>query len=107
MSRIGKKPVMAVPDGVEVTLNGQNVAAKGPKGELSVTLSDKVSVEKDDTGIIVSPIDKSMKSRSLWGSAARWSKISSSACRRVLTASWSFRASVIARRCRARRSSWR
>ncbi|MEC8177114.1 MAG: 50S ribosomal protein L6, partial [Pseudomonadota bacterium] len=64
MSRIGKKPV-TVPDGVEVTLSGQNVAAKGPKGELSVTLSDKVSVERDDTGIIVSPVDKSMKSRSL------------------------------------------
>ena len=66
MSRIGKKPV-TVPDGVEITLNGQNVAAKGPKGELSVTLSDKVSVEKDHTGIIVSPVDKSMKSRSFWG----------------------------------------
>ena len=66
MSRIGKKPV-TVPDGVEVTLSGQNVAAKGPKGELSVTLSDKVSVERDDAGIIISPVDNSMKSRSLWG----------------------------------------
>ena len=34
MSRIGKKPV-TVPDGVEVMLKGQNVAAKGPKGELT------------------------------------------------------------------------
>ena len=66
MSRIGKKPV-AVPDGVEVTLSGQNVAVKGPKGELSVTLSEKVTVEKDDNGIVVSPIDKSIKARSFWG----------------------------------------
>ena len=66
MSRIGKKPV-AVPDGVEVTLNGQNVAVKGPKGELSVTLSDKVSVAKDDAGITVAPVDKSIKARSFWG----------------------------------------
>ena len=66
MSRIGKKPV-TVPDGVEVTLNGQNVAVKGPKGELSVTLSDKVSVAKDDAGITVAPVDKSIKARSFWG----------------------------------------
>ena len=66
MSRIGKKPV-TVPDGVEVTLSGQNIAAKGPKGELSVTLSDKVSVAKDDAGITVAPVDKSIKARSFWG----------------------------------------
>ena len=63
---LAKKPV-AVPDGVEVTLSGQNVAVKGPKGELSVTLSEKVTVEKDDNGIVVSPIDKSIKARSFWG----------------------------------------
>ena len=66
MSRIGKKPV-TIPNGVEVTLDGQNVAVKGPKGELSVTLSDKVSVAKDDAGITVAPVDKSIKARSFWG----------------------------------------
>ena len=48
-------------------MSGQNVAVKGPKGELSVTLSEKVTVEKDDNGIVVSPIDKSIKARSFWG----------------------------------------
>ena len=33
MSRIGKKPI-PVPAGVEVTINGNDVAVKGPKGEL-------------------------------------------------------------------------
>ena len=35
MSRIGKKPI-AIPDGVEVTINGQHVTVKGPKGTLTV-----------------------------------------------------------------------
>ncbi|MGA9715372.1 MAG: 50S ribosomal protein L6, partial [Aeromicrobium sp.] len=36
MSRIGKYPV-TVPSGVEVTIEGQDVRVKGPKGELSLT----------------------------------------------------------------------
>jgi len=35
MSRTGKKPVAPV-SGVTVTINGQTVTAKGPKGEMSV-----------------------------------------------------------------------
>ena len=31
MSRIGKKPI-AIPDGVEVTVNGSHISVKGPKG---------------------------------------------------------------------------
>ena len=38
MSRIGKKPV-PVPSGVTATVSGQKVKVKGPKGELSFTLS--------------------------------------------------------------------
>ena len=41
MSRIGKKPV-AVPKGVTVSVNGQEVAVKGPKGELKHVLVDDV-----------------------------------------------------------------
>jgi ribosomal protein L6P/L9E len=40
MSRIGKKPV-DVPDGVTVTIDGQTVKAKGPKGELQTQLVDR------------------------------------------------------------------
>ena len=66
MSRIGKKPV-TIPQGVEVTLSGQQFAAKGPKGELAVILSDNVTVAQGDDGVIVSPINKSQTARSFWG----------------------------------------
>jgi large subunit ribosomal protein L6 len=66
MSRIGKKPV-PVPSGVDVSLNGQAVAAKGPKGELQAILSELVSVEQTDEGLVVSPRDKSQSARSFWG----------------------------------------
>ena len=38
MSRIGKKPI-AIPSGVSVTLDGQTIAVKGPKGELAYTVT--------------------------------------------------------------------
>lgn len=66
MSRIGKKPVV-IPQGVEVNLNGQILAAKGPKGELAVTLSEYVSVAQNDDGVTVTPIDKTQTARSFWG----------------------------------------
>ncbi|MGN0055321.1 MAG: 50S ribosomal protein L6 [Atopobiaceae bacterium] len=46
MSRIGKKPV-TVPAGVTVTINGSTVNVKGPKGELTRTFSDLVSLEQE------------------------------------------------------------
>ncbi len=66
MSRIGKKPI-AVPEGVDVTLNGNAVAVKGPKGELSAVLPERVTVEKSDAGVLVAPKDKSQTARSFWG----------------------------------------
>ncbi|MBU2135288.1 MAG: 50S ribosomal protein L6, partial [Alphaproteobacteria bacterium] len=41
MSRIGKKTV-PVPNGVQVTIAGQTVKVKGPKGELSWTVADEI-----------------------------------------------------------------
>ena len=66
MSRIGKKPV-AIPGGVEVTLNGRDMTVKGPKGSLNVILSNYVTVDKDDSGVTVTPVDKSQTARSFWG----------------------------------------
>jgi large subunit ribosomal protein L6 len=66
MSRIGKKPV-TIPQGVEVTLNGRQVAAKGPKGELAVVLSENVSIAQGDDGVTVAPINKSQAARRFWG----------------------------------------
>jgi large subunit ribosomal protein L6 len=66
MSRIGKRPV-AVPDGVEASVDGQLVRAKGPKGELAVRVIDDVSVAMTDDGIKVDPRSQTKRARSLYG----------------------------------------
>lgn len=53
MSRIGKKPI-EIPSGVDVTVNGQLVKVKGPKGQLEKTLHDTVKVDKDGSNVVVS-----------------------------------------------------
>ena len=52
MSRIGKQPVL-VPSGVDVTIDGQNVAVKGPKGSLALAVAEPISVDRNDDGAIV------------------------------------------------------
>ena len=52
MSRIGKLPI-AIPDKVEVAIDGHNVEVKGPLGTLSRELSQEVSVKIEDNQIIV------------------------------------------------------
>lgn len=47
MSRIGKKPV-TIPEGVEVTVNGQELKAKGKLGELTLQINDEVSAKLDE-----------------------------------------------------------
>ena len=52
MSRIGKAPI-AIPDGVDVTIEGNLVTVKGPKGELSRQVHDRVSVAVDEGNLVV------------------------------------------------------
>ncbi|MBI1366442.1 MAG: 50S ribosomal protein L6 [Alphaproteobacteria bacterium] len=66
MSRIGKKPV-PVPKGVTVSVDGQTVKAKGPKGELSFVVNDLCLVSLEDDKVSVQPVDKSKEARSQWG----------------------------------------
>lgn len=67
MSRIGKLPV-AVPAGVDITIDGQNVAVKGPKGALSLTVAEPIQIARADDGTIaVTRPDDERKSRSLHG----------------------------------------
>ena len=66
MSRTGKKPVAPV-NGVTVTINGRNVTAKGPKGELSLTLMDIVNVEQGSDGVVVTPANDTREARAAWG----------------------------------------
>jgi large subunit ribosomal protein L6 len=67
MSRIGRLPI-PVPSGVEVTLDGQAVTVKGPKGTLSHVVPAPITVERreDGTLVVVRPDDE-RESRSLHG----------------------------------------
>jgi len=66
MSRIGKKAI-PIPPGVSVTLDGQKVTVKGPKGELSWTVVDEIAVSQDAGGLAFTPHNDSQRSRSMWG----------------------------------------
>jgi large subunit ribosomal protein L6 len=67
MSRIGRLPI-PVPAGVEVTLDGQRVAVKGPKGSLAHTIAEPIKIEKAEDGTLhVTRPDDERASRSLHG----------------------------------------
>jgi len=66
MSRIGKLPVV-IPDGVEVTVEGQKVTAKGPLGTESVEIRPEISVKKEDKEIILTRNNEERKTRALHG----------------------------------------
>ncbi|MCC8929569.1 MAG: 50S ribosomal protein L6 [Rhodococcus sp. (in: high G+C Gram-positive bacteria)] len=67
MSRIGKLPV-TVPAGVDITIDGQNVAVKGPKGSLALTIAEPIQIARSDDGTIaVTRPDDERRSRSLHG----------------------------------------
>lgn len=67
MSRIGKQPV-PVPAGVDVNIDGQNISVKGSKGTLELTVSEPISVSRNDDGaIVVTRLDDERRNRSLHG----------------------------------------
>ena len=67
MSRIGKIPV-TVPAGVDVTISGQDVTVKGPKGTLALTISEPIAIEKaEDGSLSVTRPDDERRSRALHG----------------------------------------
>jgi large subunit ribosomal protein L6 len=66
MSRIGKKPV-AIPSGVTATIDNGALNVKGPKGALSVGLSELVTYKLDDSEIAITPANDSKAARSHWG----------------------------------------
>lgn len=66
MSRIGKLPI-GVPGSVTVNIDGQSVTVKGPKGELSLTVADPITVAVEEGQIIVSRPNEERDSRALHG----------------------------------------
>ncbi len=66
MSRIGKKSV-SLPSGVSASLSGQTVEVKGPKGTLSFTATDDITITIDGDSVGVAPRGSSKRARQQWG----------------------------------------
>ena len=66
MSRVGKLPI-EVPKGVDVTLSGQHVQVKGPKGRLEREFPPLVELVREDDQLRVKPRDETTKAKAMWG----------------------------------------
>ena len=66
MSRIGRMPI-DVPAGVTVSIDGQHVSVKGPKGELALTVSEPIQVSLEDNQVVVTRPNDERLSKSLHG----------------------------------------
>jgi large subunit ribosomal protein L6 len=68
MSRVGKHPI-DIPGGVNVTISGQRLTAKGGKGQMEATVMDEVEVTQEGSRVWVRPRDDSNRARAMWGTA--------------------------------------
>jgi large subunit ribosomal protein L6 len=66
MSKIGKKPV-PVPKGVTAAVEGANFRVKGPKGELTLALGDKVAAKIENDMVSVTSQGDSKQHKAAWG----------------------------------------
>lgn len=66
MSRIGKKPI-EIPSGVEITIDGQTVTAKGPLGTETVVVRPEIAVKIEDNHIILSKVGQTRETDALFG----------------------------------------
>ncbi|WP_395672700.1 50S ribosomal protein L6 [Phenylobacterium sp.] len=66
MSRIGKKAV-AVPNGVTVTLDGQSISVKGPKGQLAWTVPEEIEVRQEGGELQLSKRTENTRAQAMWG----------------------------------------
>ncbi|MDO8379851.1 50S ribosomal protein L6 [Phenylobacterium sp.] len=66
MSRIGKKAV-AVPSGVTVTISGQTIEVKGPKGQLSWTLPEEIVVKHEGAELNLTKSVENTRAQAMWG----------------------------------------
>ena len=66
MSRIGKKAV-EIPSGVSAAIDGGQLSVKGPKGTLSMPLSDNIKYDVAEGSISIQPANDSREARAFWG----------------------------------------
>lgn len=70
MSRAGKVPV-EIPQGVTVNISGSQLAVKGAKGELKMSIVPEVKIEMKDGKAWVNPVRKDNRGRAMWGTSQR------------------------------------
>jgi large subunit ribosomal protein L6 len=66
MSRIGRSPIL-VPAGVDVTIDGNHITVKGPKGQLELDIAGAITVRQEGTELIVERPDDERGNRSMHG----------------------------------------
>jgi len=66
MSRIGKKAI-PTPAGVAVTIEGQTLTVKGPKGQLSWTLPEEIELRHEGAELLVSKRVETTRAQAMWG----------------------------------------
>jgi len=66
MSRIGKQPI-PVPKGVDISISGEVVNVKGPKGQLQVKILPGISAAVDDGSLNITRADDEPQTRSFHG----------------------------------------
>ena len=66
MSRIGKKAVV-VPAGVTITLDGQTVTVKGPKGQLAWTVAEEIEVKQEGSELNLTMRVDTTRAHAMWG----------------------------------------
>ncbi|MBP2161814.1 MULTISPECIES: 50S ribosomal protein L6 [Asticcacaulis] len=66
MSRIGKKAI-SVPNGVNITLAGQDVTVKGPKGQLNWKVVEEIEVRQEGNVLHISPRGETQRHKAMWG----------------------------------------
>ncbi|HEY7457576.1 MAG TPA: 50S ribosomal protein L6 [Xanthobacteraceae bacterium] len=66
MSKIGKKAV-AVPKGITAAVEGTTFKVKGPKGELTLPLGDKVAAKVENNVVLITSSGDSKQHMAAWG----------------------------------------
>lgn len=70
MSRIAKNE-LAIPEGVEININGSEVKAKGKLGELSLTMVNEVKASVNDNGVLVEKTSGTKFANAMWATTWR------------------------------------
>lgn len=68
MSKIGSRPI-PIPEGVQIETQGEEIWAKGPKGEMKLKLPPWVVVEKQENCLVVKPTARHRQAKACWGTA--------------------------------------